>query len=91
MKNAGNRGKFDVKKSGRSESEEVAPFRPRARAVSAMIVDYSRFVVAQWREEEKDGTPRRGVDGRTVRTKLDCFFRKVEPGGVGYYRFFFRL
>ncbi len=21
--------------------------------------------------------------GKTVRTKLDCFFRKVEPGGVG--------
>ncbi len=52
-----------VKKNGKSGSEEVALFRPRARAVSAMIVDYSRFVMAQWREEEKDGTPRRGVDG----------------------------
>ena len=45
-------------------------FRPRARAVSAMFVDYCRFIVAQGREEEseeKDETPRRrGVDGRRV-------------------------
>ncbi len=79
-----------VKKNGKSGSEEVALFRPRARAVSAMIVDYNRFVMAQRLEEENgwDAKEGRGWVRRYVQSLIAFLERSSRVVWDNYYYLF---